>query len=210
MASARRQSPRIEALRPLAADPNAVEVRVRGTTVATLPRVRAEELRIREGAAWTPALAARASRAAAAALAREAALGLLARQGRSAAGLRQRLERAGHSAEAAREAVRSLVEDGWIDDRAFAAARTEQHRRKGPLPAEALEELLRRDGIEARDAQDAAEHGAATDAELRSVARAARAEGQPASRVAARLARRGFNPDTIREVLERAGYDLDA
>ena len=93
MARKRSSSPRIDALRALAADPNTVEVRSSGRTLATLPRSRAEELGLREGAAWTPALARKVDLAAAETLAREAALAFLARRAWSAAGLAARLER---------------------------------------------------------------------------------------------------------------------
>lgn len=203
-----RAARRVDALRPHAEDPNTVDVRAGGTTLATLPRHRAEELGIAEGTAWTPALAARVDRACAEALAREAALAFLAKRPWSAAGLRERLERAGHAGRAAADAVAALVADGWLDDRAFAAARVEQLSRRGAMSAEALEALLGRDGVGERDARDAAKDGAATVAEIRAEARAARKAREPAGRVAARLARRGFDADTIRDALEHAGYDL--
>ena len=56
---------RIDSIAPRAVDPNQVEVRVGGRTVATLLRHRADELGLAEGAPWTPALAARVDAAAA-------------------------------------------------------------------------------------------------------------------------------------------------
>ena len=44
MARKRTASPRIELLRPHAGDPNMVDIRAGGRTLATLPRTRAEEL----------------------------------------------------------------------------------------------------------------------------------------------------------------------
>lgn len=199
---------RIDALRAVAHDPNVVEVRVAGRTEATLPRQRAEELGIAEGAPWTPALAARVDRAAAEALARESALAFLAKRSWSAAALEARLVKSGHAPGAAAAAVASMVADGWLDDRAFAAARVEHHRRKGAMPAEALAALLEADGIAERDAREVAERGAATEKELRAEARAAKRAKESATKVAGRLARRGFDPDTIRDALEHAGYEL--
>lgn len=209
MAPRRRTAPRIDALPAAAHDPNLVEVRVGGRTAATLLRHRAEELGVAEGKAWTPALAARVGAAAAEALAREAALGFLARRAWGAAALAARLVRAGHAAAAANAAVHALVADGWIDDRAFARARAEHHRERGPIAADALEALLAAEGVGERDAREAAQAGASTATELRAEARAARAAGHSAARVAGRLARRGFDPDTIREALEGAGYRID-
>lgn len=209
MARKRTSSPRIDALRALAADPNIVEVRSSGRTLATLPRARAEELGLREGTAWTPALARKVDLAAAESLAREAALAFLAKRGWSAAGLAARLVRAGHAEPVAASAVAALVADGWLDDRAFAVERVAHHRRTGSFPAEALEELLKREGVGERDAAEAAEEGAATARELRAEVRAARSAGTSARTVAGRLSRRGFDADTIREALEAAGYELD-
>lgn len=200
---------RVDALRATAADPNLVEVRVAGRTEATLPRQRAEDLGIAEGTPWTPALAARVDRVAAEALARESALAFLAKRPWSAAALRERLVKAGHAEQAASAAVSAMVADGWLDDRAFASSRVGHHRRKGAMPAEALAALLEADGVGERDAQEAAERGAATAKELRDEVRAAKRAKQSPARVAGRLARRGFDPDTIRDALERAGYELD-
>jgi SOS response regulatory protein OraA/RecX len=199
---------RVEALRTTAADPNLVEVRVAGRTEATLPRQRAEDLGIAEGTPWTPALAARVDRVAAEALARESALAFLAKRPWSAAALRERLVKGGHTKPAAAAAVAAMVADGWLDDRAFAATRVEHHLRKGAMPAEALAALLEADGVAEREAREAAEQGASTVKELRAEVRAAKRAKESPARVAGRLARRGFDPDTIRDALEHAGYEL--
>lgn len=207
----------IDALRALDGDPMTVEVRVGGTTVATLPRPRAESLGLAEGVRWTPAIAARVDRACAEALAREAGLAFLARKSWSAKGLEARLAQAGHDARAARAAVAAMVADGWLDDRAFAEARVGQLSRRGAMSADALAAMLESEGVAesiAADAAesiaaDAAEAGAGTAAQLRAEARAAKRAGERAARVAGRFARRGFDADTIRDALERAGFEVD-
>jgi SOS response regulatory protein OraA/RecX len=199
----------IDAVRALDGDPMAVEVRVGGTTVARMPRPRAEALGLAEGMKWTPALAARVDRACAEALAREAGLAFLARKAWSAKGLEARLVRAGHEPRAARDAVAAMVADGWLDDRAFAEARVEQLSRRGAMSQDALAETLEADGVGEAVAAEAARAGAGTAADLRAEARAARRAGERASRVAGRFARRGFDADSIRDALERAGYELD-
>jgi SOS response regulatory protein OraA/RecX len=209
MARSTKATRRIEALRATARDPNLVEVRVGARTVATLPRSRADELRLREGAAWTPALAARVEHAGAVELAREAALGFLAKRSWSAAGLAARVERGGHAVEAAREAVSALVADGWLDDRAYALDRAERLQRRGSRSEEALQATLEAEGVAPRLARAVARESAPGPAELRAEARAARASREPARRVAARFARRGFDADTIRGALQGAGYDVD-
>jgi SOS response regulatory protein OraA/RecX len=210
MAKRTRRNPPIDALRALAADPNVVDVRVGGCTVATLPRARAEALGATEGAAWTPALATRVGGAAAEALAREAALAFLARRAWSAALLAARLVRAGHDERAAADAVAALVADGWLDDRAYAQARAGQLSRRGAMAAEALEHALVEEGVAERIARAAAKGEAGTTDDLVREARTARRAGHGAARVAGRFARRGFDADTIHTALERAGYDLDA
>jgi SOS response regulatory protein OraA/RecX len=209
MARKRNASPRIELLRLHAGDPNTVDIRAGGRTLATLPRTRAEELGVREGAAWTPALARRVDRSAAESLAREAALAHLAKRSWSAAGLAARLVRGGHDEDAAAAAVAAMVADGWLDDRAYAQERVAHHRRTGSFPADALAALLARDGIGERDAERAARAGAASAKELRAEVRAAHRAGASARTVAGRLTRRGFDADTIRDALEAAGYELD-
>ena len=207
--AARKKKVPIDALRALSADPNQVEVRVGGRTVATLLRQRAVELGLVEGGAWTPALAARVDAAAAESLAREAALAFLAKRAWSAAALEARLVKAGHVSRAARNAIRAMLADGWLDDHAFATARVEHHRRRGSLSEEALSELLQADGVGEKDAADVARSGAATAAEVRLEVRRAKKAGESAKRVAGKLARRGFDPDTIQDALEHAGYALD-
>jgi SOS response regulatory protein OraA/RecX len=76
------------------------------------------------------------------------------------------------------------------------------------MPAEALAALLEADGVAEREAREAAEQGASTVKELRAEVRAAKRAKESPARVAGRLARRGFDPDTIRDALEHAGYEL--
>ena len=209
MARTKAATKRIDAVRATPRDPNLVEVRVAARTLATLPRSRADELGLREGAAWTPALAARVGHAGAVELAREAALRFLAKRAWSASGLAERVVRAGHDLEAARDAVGALLADGWLDDRAYATDRAERLQRRGSRSEDALQAALEADGVAPRLARAVARESAPGPAELHAEARAARAGGERAGRVAARLARRGFDADTIRDALERAGYDVD-
>lgn len=211
MAAKRTMPERIDAVRPMGDDPNVVEVRAGGRRRAVLPRARAEELRLEEGARWTPALAARVDAAAARELARDAAFAMLARSDRSRAALEAALVARGHDAAAANDALDMLAADGWLDDRAFAADRAAALQRRGPLAAEAIAARLEAEGVRPRDAAAAARD--ATDADSRPAlvteCRTARRAGVGATRMAGRLARRGFDPDTIHDVLASAGYALD-
>lgn len=210
--AARRTTPqRIEAVRPMGDDPNVVEVRVDGRRRAVLQRARAEELGVEEGARWTPALAARVDAAAARELAREAAFAMLSRSNRTRAALEAALVARGHDAAAAKDALDTLAADGWLDDRAFAADRAAALQRRGPVAAEAIAARLEAEGVRPRDAAAAARDATESDPRPALVAecRAARRAGVGATRMAGRLARRGFDPDTIHEVLASAGYPLD-
>jgi regulatory protein len=211
MPTKRTATDRIESIRPTGDDPNVVEVRAGGRRRAVLPRTRAEELGLEEGARWTPALAARVDTVAARELAREAAFAMLARSNRARAALEAALVARGHDPAAARDALDTLAGDGWLDDRAFAADRAAALQRRGPLAADAIAARLEAEGVRPRDAAAAARD--ATDADprpaLAAECRAARRAGVTPTRLAGRLARRGFDPDTIREVLASAGYPLD-
>ena len=209
---AKRTTPdRIDAVRPVGDDPNVVEVRAGGRRRAVLPRARAEELRLEEGARWTPALAARVDAAAARELARDAAFAMLARSDRSRAALEAALVARGHDAAAAKDALDMLAADGWLDDRAFAADRAAALQRRGPVAADAIAARLEAEGVRPRDAAAAARDATEADPRpaLLAECRAARRAGVGAARMAGRLARRGFDPDTIHEVLATAGYELD-
>ncbi len=201
----------IAALRPTVEDPNIVEVIVGRRAVASMLRHRAESLGLAVGTRWTPQLAGRVGAAQAQELAREAAFAMLARRARSAAGLRERLLAAGHGAEAAEAAIEAMRADGWIDDAAFAAERARELQRRAPLAAPALAARLEEEGVAAREAARVARAAAPEDPQslLRREARAARRARESAARVAGRFARRGYDPDTIREALEAAGYELD-
>jgi SOS response regulatory protein OraA/RecX len=200
MPTKRTATDRIESIRPTGDDPNVVEVRAGGRRRAVLPRTRAEELGLEEGARWTPALAARVDTVAARELAREAAFAMLARSNRARAALEAALVARGHDPAAARDALDTLA-----GDRAAAL------QRRGPLAADAIAARLEAEGVRPRDAAAAARD--ATDADprpaLAAECRAARRAGVTPTRLAGRLARRGFDPDTIREVLASAGYPLD-
>lgn len=202
----------IEALRPTPEDPNVVEVRVGGRTVASMLRHRAQELGLEVGAKWTPAIAARVSAACALELAREAAFALLAKRAYAAHALQAKLEAGGHAEAAAAAAVAALVADGWLDDAAFAAERATHLQRRGPVATDALAERLEAEGVGEAVARAAAKRATPADethAALLREARTARRAGESASRVGNRFARRGFEADTIESVLEAAGFRLE-
>lgn len=124
-ASAAPRAPLVIALEPVVRDPQRVRVKVRaqGSSRARVAcivlRDRAQALRVRVGLRWTGAIEARLRQLEEADDARDDALRAIARarQGLSASALEDRLRARGHSARAARAAVRQLRGDGWISDR---------------------------------------------------------------------------------------------
>ena len=152
----------------------------------------------------------------------EYALQLLGRQAYSAAELERRLLRRSLDPEHAARVVARLIELRLLDDAGYAGAYVRSRRSaKGPI---ALRQELRRKGVDERHVEAAlAEEGSddpvATALALlqrnawryQGVACADDASAQAARRRAlAFLARRGFEPDTASEALERWRRRLEA
>lgn len=206
----KKSAARITALQPAADSPMTVHIVVGGRRVATLPRPRCQDLGLHVDQAWTAALAKRVEAAAAEDAARADALRRLARRAHSTKGLEEALLRAGHATAATRAALAELAEHGWLDDAQYAATRAEALNRKAPLAAAALAARLEAEGVSTKDAQRAAQAAAPPDQEAQLVreARAARRAGVALRTMAGRLARRGFEEDTILTALAAAGYPV--
>ena len=144
--------------------------------------------------------------------AREAALSLLDRRGYAKAELLARLIRRGHDEPVAQEAISDLARAGLIDDRRYAASLAEEILAVGPLSSPFLAARLAGRGIPEGVARQVADD-TLTAMDLIEVATAfairklgPRPTGGPAAarRIAAALARRGLDQDTIGLVLEGA------
>lgn len=144
--------------------------------------------------------------------AREAALVLLSFRPRTAAELRRRLVRKEFPEEVVDTCVASLVDQGFVDDGAFAETFVRDRVRLRPKGKHRLVQELRAKGVDADEAQEAIsevfEREDVSEAEL---ARAAAAKWRPRAgeerpkaraRLHAFLARRGFGGDAIREVMD--------
>ena len=214
-------------------DPNLRRVRVGRRVVAVLAASDASALGVRPGAAWDEALSAAVARCANVEAARRDALRALARASVPSARLRERLSRRGHEPSIVEEVVEGLVRDGWLNDALVADAAAEGIQRRGRLPRRAVAAALLARGVEPELATRAARRGAAPgDEELAACAEFAatllarpaakptrgkspasgagiRGPHRDAHRVAAALARRGFDPDIIARVLRDAGVALD-
>jgi regulatory protein len=146
-----------------------------------------------------------------------AALNLLSHRGRSERELRQRLRMKGYTLGAIDEAVRRVVEWGYLNDERFAEAWVEQRQAGKPRSRRALAHELREKGVDRAIIETAID-----EAEIDEVADARRlaadkwrkdAELEPdkrRQRTAAFLARRGYGWDVAKQVLDELARDDQA
>ena len=144
--------------------------------------------------------------------AREAALRLLAVRPRSAVELARRLRMKGYGAEVAEEVIGRLRELGLMDDAVFAGMLARDRVRLRPQGSRRLANELRQKGVDEETARTAIREtmeGEETDE--RELARRAAARWKPRPgeepgrarrRLHGFLARRGFDGDVIREVMD--------
>ena len=149
--------------------------------------------------------------------AREAALRLLSARPRSVAELARRLRMKGYEPEIGEEVIARLRDLGMIDDAAFAGTLVRDRVRLKPQGSRRLANELRAKGVDDETARAAIREtmdGEQTDE--RELARRAaekwrpRAGEEPARarrRLHGYLARRGFDAEVIREVLDEAAPD---
>ena len=144
--------------------------------------------------------------------AREAALRLLAVRPRSAVELARRLRMKGYGPDVAEEVIGRLRELGMVDDAVFAGMLARDRVRLRPQGSRRLANELRQKGVDEETARTAIREtmeGEATDE--RDLARRAAAKWKPRPgeespsarrRLHGFLARRGFDGDVIREVMD--------
>ncbi len=139
----------------------------------------------------------------------------LAYRPRSAAEVRRNLAEKGFPAPVIEAAAARLSALGYLDDRAFAAFWIENRAQFKPLGPRALRFELRQRGVPDAVIDDAlqdmdavASACRAADSQRRKLRAASRAERR--ARLAAFLQRRGFDHDTISEVLSRIEDETDA
>ena len=195
-------------------DPNLRVISVDGSHVAVVLARDVEALDIRPGGAWTEDLASAIERCASIVDARRAALQLLSRRSWGSVELTRRLVRRDWSRDVADEVVAALVEDGWLDDRAHAAALVTEWLRREGAGERFLAHKLRLKHIDGELASEVvsealASRSALEDAVAIARRRLARCDGVPEAtaqrRVASALRRRGFDAQTVRAALNDAG-----
>ena len=213
----RRAVPTIDRLESDGKDPRWAKVFLEGSTraVARLPRESLTELRVREGAAWTAALARRVREFVTHRDAREFAMGVLARSSHNAATISARLTRKGFDDAVVSRTVSELKTDGWLNDDVHAAIRAESvTRQRRGLSQESLEILLEAEGIDApRAARESRRVAGSAHAMREALALARRAIAKRGKRtayaVATNLARRGMDTEVVSQALRAEGWDLE-
>jgi regulatory protein len=149
--------------------------------------------------------------------ARQAALNLLSVRPRSAAELVRRLRMKGYEPEVGEEVVARLRELGMIDDAAFAGTLVRDRVRLKPQGTRRLANELRAKGVDDETARAAIretlddaqtdEHELARRAAEKWRPRPGEEPARARRRLHGYLARRGFDADVIREVLDEAAPD---
>ncbi len=203
----------ITAIRVDPRDPNLRIVAVQDQPDRTLLARDVESLGLTSGMPWTEELATELEHCAAIAKARTTSLGLLSRRPWGTAELRRRLERRGFARDVALGVVNGLVEDGWMDDRAFAEALCRSWLKRSPAGSRWLLHKLAEKGVHRELAESVVEDLVAgtdeqTEAERLAHDRLRKMASVPEEtarrRVAAALRRRGFDAETTRAAIDAA------
>jgi len=202
---------RVTAIQPLRSDPNIRSVRVGRRTIAKLRASEIEALGVEVGQELTAGLWRDLERAAEQDKGRKAALRLLGRRAYSSGQIVQRLGRRGFDRDLSRRIAEELVEAGWIDDLAYARAEARQILSRAPAGKRLLVSKLRQRFISAEMAEQVAEEvlrGVDATEQATALARKRLRVMGPvppataARRIAAALHRRGFDGETVRNVIE--------
>ncbi len=233
---------RVTAIRTDPDHPGLLTLEIDGEIAGTLPRSELDSDEIVEGLSADDPRVVAAIRSIGVRAARKVALDLLATRAHAAEELARKLRKRDFTNAIVGVVIDELIEDGWLDDAGFAAARILEWRTAGRSDAE-CRHRLEAAGLAAPAIDtgfDTANHDATRDAapsaapadihddpddsippELRAAITAVHRlertspidDPESTRRAAARLARRGFDADTIRSALRTCGVDdgpLDA
>ncbi|MGI9013183.1 MAG: hypothetical protein ACR2GY_02930 [Phycisphaerales bacterium] len=206
----------ITAITPSRSNPNRRAIAVDDARILSLDAAVVESLDLTVGKKWTSTTARAVLAALDAHRARRDALNMLGRRSCAVADLRARLRRREHSEAAVEQVITEFLDAGWLDDKATAEDIINSVLRKGPAARELLiTQLCDRYAID-EDVAVAAVDRALCDQDLerdavayaRKIYKAMPKKVTAATasrRIAARLARRGFDEDAIERVLYSIG-----
>lgn len=187
-------------------DPSRCLLRLAGGTVLRLRTLDAERLGLGVGRLWDRRTAIDHRRLQRVDAARGAALRRLAVRRQPAAAVQRLLQQRGFSGPEIREAIRSLAEDGWLDDRRWAAERVAELRRAEPCSRAMLRRRIAAAGIPAAIARGVLDQAYPPELEQRCLAEwlAARRATRGTPRLLASLRRRGFPMAAISAAIREA------
>lgn len=221
---------RVSAIRSDPEHPGLLVLEIDGTVVGTLPRSEIDSEEIVAGLPADDPRVVTAIRSIGVRAARAVALDLLASRAHASEALARKLGQRDFTPEIVRVVTEELLEDGWLDDAAFAATRILEWRRAGRsdaecrrrLEAEGLVDSMIRTGFERAvrdttpdDHPDGSDDSVSPELEaaitaIQRLERSGPIDGPTSTRrAAARLARRGFDADTIRSAFRACGVDDD-
>jgi len=207
--------PTITAIAALPSDPNLRRVKCGRSTLATLRAVDVERLSLRVGMTLTGAVNDAIVNAAEIQNVRVQARRVLARRMRSAGEMRDRLRGKGHDADIVETVVQELIKDGWIDDLAYGRAVVDAATRTRPAGRKLLKQKLEARKIES----DAVLGEGGTDdsgSDVEAAVVYARRQWlkmtelprpKAVRRLIGYLSRRGYEDQTVAEVLHRLRID---
>ncbi|MFG0330213.1 MAG: regulatory protein RecX [Phycisphaerales bacterium] len=213
----------IERWKPTKRDPGRVSLVVNRRVVATLPREQASDLGATPGAAWTDELQAAVEQAVADDKARRSALRTLERRAQSRGEMVERLRRKGHEPAVSERVVDRLVAAGLINDEDYGRALIREITNAKPAGPRLLRQKLTMRRLDRRlidrlirewvDARAAEQPDGEIDPALERLIERKLAsmtkldEATRARRLYGFLARRGFEPDTVRDLTRRFVYE---
>ncbi|MCC6682197.1 MAG: RecX family transcriptional regulator [Phycisphaeraceae bacterium] len=207
--------PTVTALRPTKRDPDRVSVHVDGRALAVLHTHSIHELRLTVGCPCDPQLI---QQAAGVDQAMKQSLNRLGRRALSSGQLDRKLKELGHDEVTRQAALERLTNAGLLDDRVFAETLVRQIKRRKPAGAALLQQKLREKFLDAELIEQviAEQSDRATDVEqATALARQRQNQLQRVEPMACRrriyglLARRGFDPQTISDVMARLKFSDD-
>lgn len=204
----------ITAIVPDRKDPTRTIIKVDGRSVATVSQASIRELGIRENQPWDTQLAVQVAEAAKVDCAHRAAMQRLNRRALTTAQLASKLYRLGYAAATVQRVCRGLQQIGALDDEAFGRSLIRELQDRKPAGPRLLRQKLLQRGIEqslidrliAESLDTADPRTTAIELARRKLPLLERHDPKTRKkRLWGMLQRRGFDEETIQEVLEEVG-----
>ncbi|HWB19226.1 MAG TPA: regulatory protein RecX [Phycisphaerales bacterium] len=198
--------------------PSRRKILVGKRVVAELGEDEIDRLGLHEGTRWTEMLAEKVQSAMQLDKAQREAMRIIAKRPRTSKEVSMALIRKGFGEATVDSAVRRLVKDGWLNDTQFAHALADETTRRKPASRRLVSERLKKRGVKSTDVDAAIRDTIGSSSESDEAVKLAkllmkRTTGldlrTKARRIAGGLARRGFDEETVLDVLERLKLTVD-